>query len=181
MNDDARKGRNIMLAVIAGGILAGAPAAAQVKGAECPVQIVLSASSFRSSHEVGAQLASNGVDQIYLPAWLPRSLRIEPAPGESTADPALEPTTDDIKADKVSPLGSRVFRFEHPDLVGIRWSDVGVRAGKGGFKVPAGTYRMRLVFAVVPPADQRGPLVHLCTIYSAAFTLAKEDKWTEFY
>jgi 2-polyprenyl-3-methyl-5-hydroxy-6-metoxy-1,4-benzoquinol methylase len=45
----------------------------------------------------------------------------------------------------------------------------------------AGTYRMRLVFAVVPPADQRGPLVHLCTIYSAAFTLAKEDKWTEFY
>jgi hypothetical protein len=172
---------NVRLALLLAALPAIAPAAVQVSDAECPVRIVLAAQSFHSSAEAGARLASDTVNEIHLPSWLPRGLRIESVSAGGLSDPAAGPTASDSKADAISPLASRPFNIEHPDLLAIQWEDVGVPKARGsGFTVPAGTYRMKLVFAVVAPREQRGPLVHLCTVYSSAFVLEAESGWTTF-
>ena len=148
--------------------------------AECPVRIVLPAKSFHSAVEAKARLASETAEQIHLPSWLPGGFRIETAASTSLDDPAAGPTASDTRADSIHPLRSERFDLEHPTLLGVHWKDVGVPVSTGSFTVPAGTYRMKLTFAVVAPREQRGPLVHLCTIYSSSFVLETDSGWTEF-
>jgi hypothetical protein len=157
-----------------------APSEVQTSYAECPVHIALAAQTFHSSVEFTARLVSDTLDEIHLPYWLPRGLRFEPATGTSVEASAPDPTTSNTKADSIYPLRSRPFQLKR-DLLPIQWEDVGIPTKDvSEFTVRAGTYRARLVFAVVAPREQRGPMVHLCTVYSSAFVLETDIGWTKF-
>ena len=153
-------------------------AVAQGNVAECPVRIVLGSGSFQTSYNVKARLESDGPRAIYLPKWMSGGFGIARVEEGSAGGVVPEPTTTDTKADSIYPLQSNLFEFDRPAYIPFGWREVGVHEGESGFAVPAGTYRLRFVFAVVDPRKQPGPLVHLCTIYSAPFRLLADSAWT---
>jgi len=169
----SRGGAAVVALLIATSALGG------VDPAECRVQIELKASTFKSSGQAGAQLTGETSGAIYFPTALPIGFQVELASGARIEDPAPPAIASDIKASALWSLDARRYRPEG-DLLPIGWKAVGVPNRPSGFSVPAGTYRFKLVYAKVLPREQRGPLVRVCTVYSAAFILATEDSWGEY-
>ena len=145
---------------------------------ECDVRIELSSSTFKSSYAARPTLhAENGTSVIYIPFGVQRTLQAVNMEDVPVLPP---PISYDVKASSLSSLDSVSYQLGSNDLLGIDWEDVGVPSSQSSFKVLPGRYRFKLVYAVVAPREQRGPMVHLCRVYSQAFTLLTEDGWTEF-
>ena len=169
------------LAPILATLVAAIPPSGVGDPSVCTVRIEIPASTFNNSHAAHPHLRDEtGAKLIYLARAVSPTIQVVRVTGTDATQGLPVPVSYEVKASSLSNLDEVAYHLGSDDFPGIDWESVGVPTGPGGFKVPAGTYRFKLTYAMLLPKEQRGPMVHLCTVYSPAFALLSEEGWTTF-
>jgi len=156
--------------------LAG-PASAQTRPEQCVVQIVPSAQDFETSATASARIESKSRAPIYLPSWS-RALRVERVTASNTTGPP-RPTVSELEAFALPNLNATAYSFKDNEHLEVNWADAGAPKDETSYVIPPGSFRFRLVYALVPPNRQTGSKIRLCTVYSQPFTLRKASEWSK--
>jgi len=139
----------------------------------CPISIALERQEFAYSHEVHPRVVSEQLGKIFLPPGPDGTFRVQRWDKGSWA-----PASDTSRPTSTSIRHARAYDLAKPGLLGIRWEDVGEVKESGTYTVPAGRYRLALIFFFRDPSREKPGQAQWCSVVSGEFVLTKSSDWT---
>lgn len=127
---------------------------------------------------VRARLVVPGHEVVYIPR-IPGGVhgylveRVERPPGGPTASQMVEFAIHSLQYPPTP------YRLSDPPLLPVDWREVLVDSPAGALQVPAGKYRLSILFAIDDPSKSKEKeKVRVCRAYSPPFDLARAQSWS---